>query len=59
LERIEYQVRLPDTFASDAKVLRDASGKVTGVESGASSQPTVTGGAAGVVEIKRMKSPWK
>jgi hypothetical protein len=62
LEAIEYTVQVGDTYDVGSKVLRDASGKVTGVQmagASASAQPTVTGGDSRVVEIKRLRSPWR
>ncbi len=53
-------VSVSNTYAADAKVLRDATGKVTGVTIDyPRNEPTVRGGDSTVVEIKRLRSPWR
>jgi hypothetical protein len=62
LEAIEYKVEVENTYDVGSKVIRDAGGKVTGVQMAgtpASALPTVMGGDSKVVEIKRMRSPWR
>ena len=60
LEDLTYVVSVSNTYAADAKVLRDATGKVTGVTIDyPRNEPTVRGGDSTVVEIKRLRSPWR
>jgi hypothetical protein len=59
LEEIEYNVpTMVGTIPPDSVILRDAVGKVTGIQWGTSSPPVIKGGQEGVTEIKRMVSPW-
>ena len=58
LEPLEYAVNSVHTFAATAKVLRDAAGKVTGVQMPADPE-TIRGGETGVKEIHRIRSPWE
>ena len=59
LEEIEYNVPfMVSTIPPDCVILRDAAGKVTGIQWGNSKPPVIKGGQEGVTEIKRMVSPW-